>query len=190
MTSREFLEMKISAFWLDFCLIACLGDQLMKPAWRDSFLSNRWRANLNWLLFSDAIWCHVIWSTLVHIYASLNKAIVGSDNGLAPVRCQAIIWTNAGILLIRPQRIIFSEILIYIQTFSLNKMESKMSFAKGTMFSRLSMIINFFWFFFRRRNVNLHCTWHYALGTLKRPKCWWRRPRSTSTVVTHSTGAR
>ena len=27
---------------------------------------------------------------------------IGSDNGLSPERCQAIIWTNAGILLIGP----------------------------------------------------------------------------------------
>ena len=32
-------------------------------------------------------------------YASVNKAIIGSDNGLPPVRRQAIIWTNAGILI-------------------------------------------------------------------------------------------
>ena len=30
-----------------------------------------------------------------------NLTIFGSDNGLAPGRRQAIIWTNAGILLIR-----------------------------------------------------------------------------------------
>ena len=30
------------------------------------------------------------------------EAIVGSDNGLSPVRRQAIIWNNAGILSIGP----------------------------------------------------------------------------------------
>ena len=34
------------------------------------------------------------------IYASLTYANIGSDNGLSPGRRQAIIWTNAGILLI------------------------------------------------------------------------------------------
>ena len=29
------------------------------------------------------------------IYASVNKKIIGSDNGLSPDRRQAIIWTNA-----------------------------------------------------------------------------------------------
>ena len=31
-----------------------------------------------------------------------NLTIIGSHNGLSPGRRQAIIWTNAGILLIRP----------------------------------------------------------------------------------------
>ena len=36
-------------------------------------------------------------------HASLNKAIIGSDNGLRPVWCQAIIRASAGILLIGPR---------------------------------------------------------------------------------------
>ena len=38
--------------------------------------------------------------------------IIGSANGLSPGRRQAIIWTNAGILLIGPLGTNFSEILI------------------------------------------------------------------------------
>ena len=34
------------------------------------------------------------------IYASVNYAISGSDNGLLLVQCQAIDWTNAVILLV------------------------------------------------------------------------------------------
>ena len=30
----------------------------------------------------------------MHVYASVNLAIIGSDNGLSPVQRQAIIWTN------------------------------------------------------------------------------------------------
>ena len=45
----------------------------------------------------------------------VNKlTIIGSDNGLWPGRRQAIIWTNAGILLIVPLGTNFSEILIDI----------------------------------------------------------------------------
>ena len=50
--------------------------------------------------------------------------IIGSDNGLLPGRRKAIIWTNAGILLIGPLGINFSEILIEIN----KKMHLKMSF--------------------------------------------------------------
>ena len=50
-----------------------------------------------------------------HIYASLN--IIDSDNGLSPGRCQAIIWTNTGILLILPLGTTLSEILSKIHIF-------------------------------------------------------------------------
>ena len=56
--------------------------------------------------------------------------IIGSDNGLSPGRCQAIIKTSVGILLIGPLGTNSSEILIGIQTFSLKKLHSKMSSAK------------------------------------------------------------
>ena len=41
--------------------------------------------------------------------------IIGSDNGLLPGRHQAIIWTNAGLLLIVPLGTNLSEILIEIE---------------------------------------------------------------------------
>ena len=65
----------------------------------------------------------------MHIYASANKGIIASHNGLLPVQLQAIIWTNAGILLIGPIGIKFSEILIEIHTFSF-KIHSKTSSGK------------------------------------------------------------
>ena len=58
----------------------------------------------------------------------INKlTITGPDNGLSPGWRQAIIWTNAGILLIRTLGTNFSKILIKINTFSLKKMHLKMS---------------------------------------------------------------
>ena len=42
---------------------------------------------------------------------------IGSDNGLSPGRRQAIIWTNAVILLIRPLGTSFSEILLKMYIF-------------------------------------------------------------------------
>ena len=69
----------------------------------------------------------------MHICVS-KLTIIGSDNGLSPGRRQAIIWTNAGILLIGPLGINFSEILIEINTVSFNKMHLKMSSAKWRLF--------------------------------------------------------
>ena len=60
--------------------------------------------------------------------------IIGSDNGLSPDRRQAIIWTNAGILLIGRLGTNFSEISIEILTFSFKKMHSKVSSAKRQPF--------------------------------------------------------
>ena len=52
---------------------------------------------------------------------------IGSDNGLSPERRQAIIWTNAGILLIGTLGTKFNEILIEIRTFSFKNIHLKMS---------------------------------------------------------------
>ena len=53
------------------------------------------------------------WGWVRHIF--VNKiTIIGSDNGLSTGRHQAIIWTNAGILLIDPRGTNFSEIFISI----------------------------------------------------------------------------
>ena len=60
--------------------------------------------------------------------------IISSDNGLSPGRRQAIIWTNAGILLIGPLGTNFSEILIEIHTFSFKKMHFKLSSGKWRPF--------------------------------------------------------
>ena len=61
-----------------------------------------------------------------HICVS-KLTIIASDNGLSPSRRQAIIWTNAGILLIEPLGSNISEILIKILIFSSKKMRFKVS---------------------------------------------------------------
>ena len=55
-------------------------------------------------------------------------------NGLLRNWCRAIIWTNAGILLIGPLAINISEILIEVQTFLFKKMDFKLSSAKWQAF--------------------------------------------------------
>ena len=74
------------------------------------------------------------WGRVTHICVS-KLTIIGSDNGLPPDRRQAIIWTDAGILLIRTTGTNFSEILGEIHSFSFKKMHLKMSSAKGRLFS-------------------------------------------------------
>ena len=73
------------------------------------------------------------WGRVTHICIS-NLIIIGSDNGLSPVRRQAIIRTNAGILLIGPFGTNISKILIIIYTFSFKKMNLKMLSAKWRPF--------------------------------------------------------
>ena len=86
-----------------------------------------------------------------------KPTITGSDNGLSPGRRHAIIWTNAGILLIGPLGTNFSEMLSEIQTFSLKKIRLKMSSAKCYPFCLgLNELIDIHWLD--------HCT--VTLGTL------------------------
>ena len=73
------------------------------------------------------------WGRVTHIGVS-KLTIIGSDNGLSPERHQAIIWTNAGILIIGPLGTNFSEILVEILTSSLKKMWLKVSSAKWRPF--------------------------------------------------------
>ena len=69
------------------------------------------------------------WGRVTHICVS-ELTYTGSDNGLSPGRRQAIIWNNAGLLLIEPLGTNFSEILIAIITFSFKKTRLKVSSAK------------------------------------------------------------
>ena len=73
------------------------------------------------------------WGRVTHICVG-KITIIDSDNGLSPGRRQAIIWTNAGILLIGPLGTNFNEILIGIQTFSFKTRHLKMLSAKWRPF--------------------------------------------------------
>ena len=92
-------------------------------------------------MFQKAVWwpfclgLNVLthWGRVMHIFID-NLTIIGPDNGLSLGRRQAIIWTNAGILLIGPWGTNFSEILIGIQTCSFKKMHLKMASAKWRPF--------------------------------------------------------
>ena len=82
--------------------------------------------------FSFTLLSH--WGRATHICVG-KLTIIGSDNGLSPGRCQAIIWTNAGILLIQPLGTNLSEILIGIQTFLFKKCTWKCRLPNGVHLS-------------------------------------------------------
>ena len=85
------------------------------------------------LISPDLTSPHPTTSYLTHICVG-NLTIIGSDNGLSPGRRQAIIRTNAGILLIGPLGTNFNENLIGIHSFSFKKMHLKMSSGKWRPF--------------------------------------------------------
>ena len=95
------------------------------PIEHDSIHFSHWPLEVKKVIFP--LLTH--WGWVTHICVS-KLTIIGSHNGLSPGRRQAIIWTNAGILLIRPLGTNFNEMLIKIHTFSVKKMHLKMSSVK------------------------------------------------------------
>ena len=82
----------------------------------------------------DPYFANVTGDSLLTYWGRVMYIFVGSDDVLLPGRHQAIIWTNAGILLIGPLETKISEILIAIQTFSFKRMHLKMSSTKWPPF--------------------------------------------------------
>ena len=101
------------------------------------------------------------WGRVTHICVG-NLIIIGPDNGLSPGQRQAIIWTNAGILLIRPWGTNFNDILIGIHTFSFKKISLKMSSVKWRPFCLGLNVLN-----------QLQTLWDRWLGDT----CSWHRCR-------------
>ena len=108
---------------------------------------SEWTSSINQALCNGCDYLSILglnlthWGRVTHIWFA-DLATIGLDNGLSPVRCQAIISTNAGILLIGPLGTNFSETLIRIQIFSFKKMHYKMSSAKWRSFLSRSQCVN------------------------------------------------
>ena len=99
--------------------MASLGHKELNQGW--------WSFYMNCFVTTFTNIWHI--STLLPLVPHLCVG-VGSDNGLSPIRRQAIIWTNAEILLTEPLRTKFSEISIEIHTFWFKKMHLKIWSAK------------------------------------------------------------
>ena len=108
----------------------------------------------------DCLFWLTHWGRVTHICIG-KLTIIGSDNGLSPGRRQAIIWTNAGILLIRLLGTNFSEILIGIQAFSFKKMHLKMLSVKWLPFC-LGLNVFIYGLQFLRM-ASFHCSWSSIL---------------------------
>ena len=108
-------------------LVMCV---LWNGLWPDNIIKQE--ANIQtkagWLTAGNCVTL-THWGRVTHICIG-KLSIIGSDNGLSPGRRQAIIWTNAGILLIGTLGTNFSEISSEIYTFSFKKMHLKMSSGK------------------------------------------------------------
>ena len=89
-------------------------------------------------LFSNCTIVLTHWGPVTHICIS-ELTTIGPGNGLSPRQRQAIIWANAGILLIRPLGTNFNEILIEIHTFSFKKIHLKCRLRSGVHFVSASM---------------------------------------------------
>ena len=98
----------------------------------------------------------------------VKLTIIGSDNGLSPGRRQAIIWTNAGILLIGPLETNFIEILIGFQTFPFKKINLKMSSAQWRPFCLGLNVLNDHWFMLIHPTFDINQT-----GTKMQPQILW-----------------
>ena len=96
-------------------------------------ITSSWRVLMPPIYRTECVGRLTHWGRVTHICVS-KLTIIGSDNGLSPDRRQAILWTNAGLLLIEPLGTNFSEILIEILTFSFKKMHLKVSSAKRRPF--------------------------------------------------------
>ena len=117
------------------------------------------------------------WDWMTHICVS-KLTIIGSDNGLSAGRCQAIIWTNAGKLLILNLGTNFRDILRDIHTFSLKKTHLKMSSVKWQQFC-LSLNVSIgYWRHFDVWNILTVklCTFVLKLGFVGRRVAWHGTP--------------
>ena len=110
---------------------------------------------INWILEPTRKLTH--WGRATHFCVG-KLTIIGSDNDLSPGRRQAIIWTNAGILLIEPLGTNFSESLIGIQIFSFTKMRMKMSSVKWRPFCIGLNVLTHYFRWLNAKEANPQCT--------------------------------
>ena len=135
-------------YWNWECQYTCICFRVskIKQAAHDSRICDPWLRDYTWdfciRVVLDQYWTALThWSRVTDICVS-KLTIIGSYNGLLPGRHQAIIWTNAGILLIGPLGTNFSETLIekFMQCHS-RKCTWKCRLENGSHFVSASMCV-------------------------------------------------
>ena len=135
--TRISLNSKWSQAWV--CLLKAVG----RHDWVSAYFDRKHRKHPDADFIPDKIlnhWCDYLTEAEWRIYASVNNTIIGSDNGLALTRQQAIVWSNTRILIIGPLWTDFSEILIKkVIHFHLSKCVWKCFLKNGGHFVSASM---------------------------------------------------
>ena len=118
--------------------------------------------------------------------------IIGSDHGLSSGRHQSIIWTNAGVLLIRSWGTNFSEILIKICISTSQRMHLKMLSAKCCPSCFNLNVLNVWPYGHARGPEALKTCWNFHLSResimhCKLPinECQWGTPQSVYDSANH-----
>ena len=115
------------------------------------------------------------WGRVTHICVS-KLTNIGSNNVLSPGRRQAIILTNAGILLIGPLGTNFNEMLIEIHAFSFTKIHLKMSSGKWWPFCLGLNVLTELWIL-----EWAHCGYQISY----QPNCYQHTPGRKGTARFH-----
>ena len=127
------------------------GNGLARDRWQAITWTNAAQFTVTYVALEGDELTH--WGRVTLICVS-KLTIIGSDNGFSPGRRQAIIWTNAGILLIWPLGTNFSEISIDIEIFSFKKIHFKMSSGKWRPFCiGLNVLISLLWEILNKQQV-------------------------------------
>ena len=113
------------------------------------------------------------WDQVMHMCVS-RLTIIGSDNDLSPGRCQAITWTNAGILLIEKKNNLANWMRVSCWFMCLKKLaitsEYYRNIVNWTLGNKLQWNLNQNSYIFIQENAFQNVVWKMA-PILSRPRC-------------------
>ena len=148
---------------------------LSRPLWRHCNAINLGRKWNHWSIPSTH------WGRVTHICVN-NLALNGSKNGLPPFRCQAMISTDADLLLIGPLGldfvVIWNEIFVQENNFTISNTKRQPFYPVINVLTRWIDPMIFELFFNLRTSFNFRVIVP-CLGDIIKPK-WPKEPRILS----------